>query len=349
MSTFNHTDHLTGAALTSSGLNAPLGQLDAAIGLNKYNATAAPTTGDDTGDGYTVGSRWVDVTNDRAYVCVDATLGAAVWKEVSFPASVTQNFSITGVLTVTGTSGDVVVDHLTGDGNAVDLRSTGDVAHGITSLVNTATYLTIKKQHNTDGGAQFAGWSGATRAVVFKGTGTTENSTRSISADAPLYLYGATKSGTSEGGMGADKNILVVANFGQAKFIMDTDGDSFQDVGTAWTNFDTHDDVSLLNMLAAHVTRKGDPLRGGFAKWLKQNRKELERLELVTFNPDGHHFVNMSRLTMLHTGALRQLGARMALLEKHINGPQRIAKTNRKPVNGKATNHRNRQLARGVV
>lgn len=51
----------------------------------KYNltATADPTTDDDVGDGYTVGSRWVNVTDDKEFVCLDATAAAAVWSETS--------------------------------------------------------------------------------------------------------------------------------------------------------------------------------------------------------------------------------------------------------------------------
>nr|DAQ81601.1 MAG TPA: tail fiber protein [Caudoviricetes sp.] len=47
--------------------------------LNKLNGTAAPTVNDDSGDGYSVGSKWYDLTGDEAYVCLDATAGAAVW------------------------------------------------------------------------------------------------------------------------------------------------------------------------------------------------------------------------------------------------------------------------------
>ena len=47
--------------------------------LNNYSATAAPTVNDDSGDGYSVGSIWVDVTNDDAYILVDASSGAAIW------------------------------------------------------------------------------------------------------------------------------------------------------------------------------------------------------------------------------------------------------------------------------
>jgi hypothetical protein len=50
---------------------------------NNWEATAAPTVNDDSGDGYSVASRWIDTTNDKEYVCLDATAAAAVWKETS--------------------------------------------------------------------------------------------------------------------------------------------------------------------------------------------------------------------------------------------------------------------------
>lgn len=46
---------------------------------NNLDATQAPTANDDSTLGYLEGSRWVDVTNDYAYTCVDATPTAAVW------------------------------------------------------------------------------------------------------------------------------------------------------------------------------------------------------------------------------------------------------------------------------
>lgn len=51
--------------------------------LNKLDATVAPVAGDDSADGYSVGSLWIDVTADLAYVCVDASEAAAVWQGIS--------------------------------------------------------------------------------------------------------------------------------------------------------------------------------------------------------------------------------------------------------------------------
>jgi hypothetical protein len=50
---------------------------------SNFSASAAPTTSDDSGSGYVVGSRWIDTTNDKEYVCLDNTSTAAVWTETT--------------------------------------------------------------------------------------------------------------------------------------------------------------------------------------------------------------------------------------------------------------------------
>lgn len=53
--------------------------------LGKINATAssAPSISNDSTQGYSTGSVWLDTTNKKAYVCVDAATGAASWHEIS--------------------------------------------------------------------------------------------------------------------------------------------------------------------------------------------------------------------------------------------------------------------------
>ena len=54
---------------------------------HNFSAGAAPTVNDDTGDGYTEGSIWVNLVSDQAYILVDDTLGAAKWKALTGVAS----------------------------------------------------------------------------------------------------------------------------------------------------------------------------------------------------------------------------------------------------------------------
>ncbi len=50
---------------------------------SKLDATAAPTVNDDSLQGYSVGSLWVRVDTDEAWVLTDDTAGAAVWISVT--------------------------------------------------------------------------------------------------------------------------------------------------------------------------------------------------------------------------------------------------------------------------
>ena len=47
--------------------------------LNNFTATTTPTVDDDAGDGYSVGSRWLNTTTGQVFTCQNSTAGAAVW------------------------------------------------------------------------------------------------------------------------------------------------------------------------------------------------------------------------------------------------------------------------------
>jgi hypothetical protein len=51
----------------------------------KSNLAAAvdPTANDDSGDGYAVSSNWINTTDDKHFICLDATPTAAVWTETT--------------------------------------------------------------------------------------------------------------------------------------------------------------------------------------------------------------------------------------------------------------------------
>jgi hypothetical protein len=58
---------------------------DSTYDVVKYNfsASASPGVNDDTGNGFVIGSRWIDTTADKEYVCLDNSAGSAVWTETT--------------------------------------------------------------------------------------------------------------------------------------------------------------------------------------------------------------------------------------------------------------------------
>jgi len=46
-----------------------------------FEKITAPTVNDDENDGYRLSDVWINTVTDKAYRCLDASVGAAVWSE----------------------------------------------------------------------------------------------------------------------------------------------------------------------------------------------------------------------------------------------------------------------------
>jgi hypothetical protein len=216
-------------------------------------------------------------------------------------------------------SAGLTINQGTADDEAFSLKSS-DVAHGITGIAETDTYGVAQKFAATTGGTSLRAFSAGTGALQLLAVHTTDDTAKTAAASGVFMVDGRVKSGTGNAALGANANIIVFQNNSQTRFILDGDGDSHQDIGTSWTNFSDHDDVGLLTLMSAYVTREDDPLKERFRSFLNERREQLEELKLVTFNEDGHHFVNMSRLVMLLVGAAIQTGRRLSLVERALTG-----------------------------
>lgn len=75
--------HIANTSNPHAVTKAQVGLADVQNIKSNFAATVTPTVGDDTGDGYAVGSLWVDLNTDTGYLCCDAALGAAVWKQIT--------------------------------------------------------------------------------------------------------------------------------------------------------------------------------------------------------------------------------------------------------------------------
>jgi len=111
------------------------------VKYSKFDATQAPTVNNDIDEGYVVGSRWVDVTNDKEYVCLDNTDGAAVWTETTGAGG--------GASTFTGLT-DTPSAYTDKAGKTLKVNSTPDAVEfandtNVTTKTTTAT-LTVAEQ-----------------------------------------------------------------------------------------------------------------------------------------------------------------------------------------------------------
>ena len=196
------------------------------------------------------------------------------------------------------------------DNQILALKSS-DVAHGVTTVAETDSYGLVRKDGATVGGLHITGFSeDATSGITLRAIPGVADTVKSTAGGGAVTINGQAANGTGVQSLGANGNIVAVRDNDTTRFILDADGDSHQDVGTAWTNFDDDDDVARLDAVAVMLARDGDPLRGDFVRHCEQHRAVIEAMPgkpLVTFCEDGHHFVNMSRLAMLLTGAVRQL------------------------------------------
>lgn len=87
--TNNRSDHSAGAVVIIAN-NGPYsskiinkGQIGNLVSAPVKVSTSNPTSGDDAGGGYYVGSMWFNKTSGVLYICSDASTGSAVWEDVN--------------------------------------------------------------------------------------------------------------------------------------------------------------------------------------------------------------------------------------------------------------------------
>jgi hypothetical protein len=140
-------------------------------------ATSDPTVNDDSSSGYRIGSFWINIILNKAYICVDNTEGSAVWNYIGAgtglyvtPSLVYNNTDTTINLTTSNLNTIYVIENVSnvvincpsvdsghigswmevrkkGAGNITINRADSDLIVGGTSIANTEaaqTYAFIR-------------------------------------------------------------------------------------------------------------------------------------------------------------------------------------------------------------
>jgi len=204
------------------------------------------------------------------------------------------------------------------DNEAVALKSS-DVAHGITDWTETDTYATMAKINANSGGLHLIGYKDGDDvayqvALALTGRlGLAADTTKSTSALGVVQIAAQIKSGTGVANVGADGNLMVIANGTTARFIFDAEGSAHADV--EWTTFQHHDDRVMLADLEKALSHQEEP---EFADFSRYDRRVLEELGLIHCDEKARAMLNVTRLSMLLVGALRQAHERVDVLDTRL-------------------------------
>lgn len=170
-----------------------------AIGRNNFTATADPAVGNDTTQDYAPGSVWINTTAspNRAWVCVSATGGAAVWLQTSIGALIaTANSATLTGLTLTGLltrSAATAVTAFSGGGQASATQLTTELSNITTATAAASPYDSAKLQPAAAGLTQ----------IVFNTAG----------HPAALFPSGSDAIVLNGTNFGASNSIVVPVNF----------------------------------------------------------------------------------------------------------------------------------------
>ena len=188
------------------------------------------------------------------------------------------------------------------------------------------------------------GLTDSNQAIALRGISTTDVTTKDADSGAIVNVEAYKISGTSWGLPGSNANIVRFGNGGTTKFIFDTEGDSHQDVGTAWTNFDDEPDA-LICRSAGIVMDQSSIVKSKFDDWGRDHKEDLIRTGLIPRmtakqEADGvHPLMNTTQLARLHNGAIWQTHVEVQELKEELD-----AKDNRILALEAQVNNINRRL-----
>ncbi len=123
---------------------------------SNLSASASPGATDDTSSGYAVGSRWINVTLDKEFVCLDATATAAVWTETTVSgggfSGGTRTSSSAVDITLTSSSDQVQAITMTAADKKVNLPAATSITEGAYAfvIINEGVYPFIIEDNAGD-------------------------------------------------------------------------------------------------------------------------------------------------------------------------------------------------------
>ena len=203
----------------------------------------------------------------------------------------------------------LVINQGAADNHIVSLKSS-DVAHGVTTIMETDTYGALAKHHATEGGLHITGIRASTGSpgVVIRAIGTAvtgDPPTTSTSANAIVNC--ALINGTGVQAVGATNPMFSVQNNDTNEFVVMGDGELYSNQSATVGTFDEYDDAVMCGDLSYLLASQ-------YSKIVAHNRALFSRIGIVT---DGG-MVSLTKMHQLELGAINQVGQRLNKLEQAL-------------------------------
>ena len=236
--------------------------------------------------------------------------------------------------------GYLIIDDQGRDRTNLELRSDGDVNHGMTNYDDTRSYLTVKKA-STNGGIGLSGYTGGGVAHEYNARYTTDSSGQSTGTQAPFNFRVQKINGVSAADVPAGKNLFTLRNNGTTRFIFNADGTAY--AADSWTTFsderlkkdvkDMSYGLEEINKLKpktfilydGNFDEEGNVLLEGDGKkqigFIAQEMKEIVPEMISNPNQDlteGFYALDDGKLTSVLVKAVQELSQKNEALEKRI-------------------------------
>ena len=182
----------------------------------------------------------------------------------------------------------------------------------MTNVVETDTYLTIKKYNAAEGGPIIRGFGETYYGLQLMGNVVNYSNTHANHGTAMVIVTGGIKSGSDVGAVDSSANMLGVnGEGGDFAWTVDASGNVYYDGTTNASNWDEHDDTALLDAFR-HVTMTDkEQATKVFGNFVEEHAQILHDSGVIEMNENGHHFVNTKGLNGLLIDSIRQTNARM--------------------------------------
>jgi hypothetical protein len=196
--------------------------------------------------------------------------------------------------------------------NEILAFKSSDIAHGMTDRAETDTYGTLTKAGANDGGLKIEGFADTSNnGILLIGSSPADVDTKGTGSYGVLRMRANKTNSATVQACGSNANLVTIDNNGTTRFIFDAEGDSHQDVGTAWTNFDNENDAMISRSLG--VVMNPDTIIGTkWDDWGRDHKEDLVRCGIMPeITPEQikkgeRPLVNTTQVMRLHNGAIWQ-------------------------------------------